>query len=108
MEIKANIGELDTLVTVQTCHIGRGDQGQKTYTFRDHSKVWAKVDHTSDETIGNFNLEDGQSLQLTMYKITGFDTRWRVVVDGKPYEVRAIDRISRFSPLFIVTVSAVD
>lgn len=108
MEIKTNIGELDTLVSIQSCVITRGDRGQKSYNFVPHSKVWAKVDRISDEAIGNHNLEDGQSLQVTMYKISGLTTRWRIVINDKPYSITGIDPISRFSPLCSVTLSAID
>lgn len=107
MEIKTNIGELDTMVEIQSVEIGRGAAGQKTYTPHTHSRVWAKIERLSDEVVGNHNLEDGQSLTATIYKVKGMTTRWRVVVAGKSYEITAIDSISRFSPLCQVTLTAI-
>lgn len=108
MEIRENIGELDTLVTVQSCVISTGAHGQKMYDFTDHSKVWAKVDRTTDEIIGNQNLEEGQSLTVTMYKIKELTSRWRLVIGGKPYAITGTDPISRFSPLCRITLTAID
>lgn len=108
MEIKTNIGEMDQLVLVQSCRIGRGDKGQKTYAWANHSKVWAKVERVADEVINNGNLEAGQSLTVTMYKITGMSTRWRLVIGGKNYEVTGIDPISRFSPLCQVSLTSIE
>lgn len=108
MEIRENIGELDTLVLVQSCTIGTGTRGQKTYVFTDHSRVWAKVDRTADEMVGNGNLEEGQRLQVVMYKIGDMTSRWRLMIDGKAYAITGIDQISRFSPLCRVSLSAVE
>jgi len=108
MELRSNIGELDTLVTVQSCTIGRGDRGQKTYTFTEHSKVWAKVDRVTDEFVGNSNLESSRKLTVTIYKIADLTTRWRLLVGGVPYEITSIDSISRFSPLCQLTVGAIN
>lgn len=108
MENKINIGELDTLVTIQSCELTIGHQGQKTKVFADKGKVWAKVERNVDETIGESNLEAGQSILLTCYKIAGLTTRWRVLVEGKPYEIRSIDPVSRVSPLNILTLFAID
>jgi hypothetical protein len=58
--------------------------------------------------IDNGNLEDGNSLEIHIYKIPGLDTRWRVVVDGKPYEVRSVDMISRLSPVCVLSLFAID
>lgn len=107
MEIRENIGELDTLVTVQSCTVAVGDRGQKSYVFRDHSKVWAKVDRRTDELVDNGNLEDGQSLTVTMYKIQALTSRWRLIIGGKPYAITGTDPISRFSPLMHVSLTAI-
>lgn len=107
MQIRENIGELDTLVTVQYCEIGTGTHGQKTYTFKDHSRVWAKVDRRTDELVDNGNLEDGQSLTVTMYKIQGLTSRWRLIIGGRAYSITGTDPISRFSPLMNVSLTAI-
>lgn len=108
MENRINIGELDTLVTIQRCTIGHGTQGQKTYTFADYGKVFAKVDRQVDEVVNNTNLEEGQNVSLTCYKIAELTTRWRVIIDGRRYAITAIDPVSRVSPLNILSLHAVD
>lgn len=101
-------GQMDTLVTVETCTIGRGDKGQKIYTWAFHSKVWAKVERQVSEAIDNGNLEEGQSLLLTIYKIKDLSTRWRFIVNGQPYQVTAIDPLDRLSPFARVSVQAME
>lgn len=107
MENKVNIGELDTLVMVQSCVITRGDQGQKTMTFTDYRQVWAKVSELVDESVAYDNQEQGQEIRLTLYKIEGLRTSWRVIVNGVTYEVVAIDPISRYSPLNHLTLRTI-
>lgn len=107
MENQVNIGELDTLVTVRQCVITQGDQGAKKYTFSDYGKVYAKVERNVSESVSNTNLEEGQYIQLTIYKIQELTTRWRVVVSNRDYEITGIDPISRVSPLCVLTIHAV-
>lgn len=102
------IGDFDEMVTLRERVIATGDQGQKTYAWRDRSRVWAKVVRRASEMIDNGNLEDGNSLEIHIYKTPGLDTRWRVVVDGKPYEVRSVDMISRISPVCVLSLFAID
>lgn len=108
MENRVNIGELDTLVTVQSVVITTGQQGNKKMSFSTHSTVWAKVERNINEMVGNGNLEEGNTIELTAYKIPGLTVRWRVIVEGVTYEITAIDPISRVSPLNILTLSAID
>lgn len=103
-----NIGELDTLVTVQSCTISKGDVGQKQYAFADHSKVWAKIERDIEEGVENLNLESARSLSATIYKIQGLSSRWRIIVHGVPYNIVSIDPISRYSPLCVVGLTAID
>ena len=99
-----NIGEFDTLVTVRRKVILRGDRSQKTYVWEDHSKVWAKIVENVSEMIDNGNLEDGRSIECHIYKIPGLDTRWRVVVDGVPCDIRSIDMGGRLSPVCVLSL----
>ena len=108
MENSINIGELDTLVTMQKVVITTGQQGNKKMSFENHSTVWAKVERNINEMVGNGNLEEGNTIELTAYKIPGLTVRWRVIVEGVTYEITAIDPISRVSPLNILTLSAID
>lgn len=108
MENSINIGELDTLVTIQKATLTQGAQGNKKTVFVEHSKVWAKVERSINEMVGNGNLEEGNTIELTAYKIPGLTVRWRVIVEGMTYEITAIDPISRISPLNVLTLSAID
>lgn len=102
------IGDFDTLVTVRERIISTGNQAQKTYTWREHSRVWAKVVRNVSQMVDNGNLEDGRSLEVHIYKIAGLDSRWQVVVDGKPYEIRTVDMVSRISPVCVLSLFAID
>ena len=54
------------------------------------------------------NLEEGEFIQLTIYKVPQLTTRWQVKIEGVSYEITAIDPISRLSPLCILTIHALD
>lgn len=108
MENKINLGELDTLVLVQKCVITNGSEGEKVMTYVTHSRPFVKIQRTARESVVNGNLEEGQSLYITMYKIPEMTTRWRIVVDDAPYEISSIDMISRISPLCNVSLSAIE
>ena len=107
MENRINIGELDTLVTVRSCTITTGSQGEKEFSFSDFRDVYAKVDLNVSEFITNTNLEEGQYIQLTIHKIPELTTRWQVIVRGVTYEITGIDPVSRVSPLCVLTLHAV-
>ena len=108
MENNINIGELDTLVTIQKCVITQGAHGNKKAEYFDYLKVWAKVERNVNEMVSNANLEEANSIELTCYKIPALTVRWRVIVDGVPYNITAIDPISRISPLNILTLEGID
>lgn len=102
------IGDMDTLVTLQSCEITRGSKGQKISSYTDYRQVWARVERTVDEQVGDGNLESGHSAVLQIYKVPAMDTRWRALIAGKPFGITAIDPISRLSPVCNVTVQAID
>ena len=108
MENRINFGELDTKVLLRSCEITYGAQGAKKYTFRDYAEVFAKVDRNVSESVTNTNLEQGVDITLTIYKVAALTTRWRVVLDGKAYEITGIDPISRISPLCHLTLNIVE
>lgn len=108
MENSINIGELDTLVTIQKCVTTQGVQGDKKTDYVEHSRVWAKVERNINEMVNNANLEETNSIELTCYKIPDLSVRWRVVIDGTPYNITAIDPISRVSPLNILSLEGID
>lgn len=108
MENSINIGELDTLVSIQKCVTTQGAQGNKKTEYTEHSRVWAKVERNINEMVNNANLEETNNIELTCYKIPDLSVRWRVVIDGIPYNITAIDPISRVSPLNILSLEGID
>lgn len=108
MENNINIGELDTLVTLQKGVVTTGAQGNKRLEFSDHSRVWAKVERNINKMVANSNMEEGNVIELTCYKVEDLDRNWRVIVDGLPYEITAIDPVSRVSPLNILSLRGID
>lgn len=108
MENRINIGELDTLVIVQSVTQTRGARGENQTTFTEYSKVYAKVEKVTSEMVNDENLEAGRSISLTIYKIPALSTRWRIVISGTPYEIRSIDTISRISPLCTLSLAAIE
>lgn len=108
MENSINIGSLDTKVVMLECVIARNSEGSKYFTFTEHSEVWANVDRSVSEQVSVGNLEEGQYINLTIYKIAGLTTRWRVEVESRIYEITAIDPVSRVSPLCILSLHAID
>lgn len=107
MTTNADIGNMDTLVTLQSCVITLNDIGQKVKTYADFRKVWAKIDHSVDEQVSLGNLEAGHVIYLTIYKVPELDTRWRVVIKGDPWQITAIDSIERISPIYRLTLQAI-
>lgn len=107
MENKINFGQLDTLVTVRSCKISTGSEGQKKFTFSDFRDVYAKVDLNVSEFVSNTNLEEGEYIQLTIHKIRELSTRWQIVLKGRSYEITGIDPVSRVSPFCVLTIHAI-
>lgn len=108
METTIRIGDLDTQVELQKLGQSIGSQGQKTWAVTARYTVWAKVERNVNEGIGDENLEANASLTVTIYKVSDLSTRWRVNVEGKTYEVRSIDPISRASLFCTLTLTAID
>ena len=108
MEDQVNIGGLDTLVTLRIVTIGRSKDGSKTYNCRDYGDVYAHIERRIDEQVNTGNLEEGEFIQLTIYKVPQLTTRWQVKIDGISYEITAIDPISRLSSFCILTIHALD
>ncbi|MBO4657949.1 MAG: phage head closure protein [Bacteroidales bacterium] len=108
MTSNADIGAMDTLVTLQSCTITRNDQGAKDKTYADFRKVWAKIDHSVDEQVAYRNLEAGHVIYLTIYKVKELDTRWRVIIDGDAWQISAIDDMDRLSPVYRLTLEAIN
>lgn len=103
-----NMGEMDTLVTLQKCEITYGSEGEKIQTYTDFRRVYANVDRRVSEQVSIGNLEDSDYITLTIYKVPELTTRWRVVVDDRAYEITGMDLISRISPFCTLTLHALD
>ncbi len=102
-----NIGEMDTLITVQSVVQTIGDRGQKKVTVTKHADVYAKVDRRTNEVVDDGNLEAGETVEVTMYKIPALTSRWQLVIAGVPYEIVSIDPISRLSNLNVITARTI-
>lgn len=107
MTTNTDIGNMDTLVTLQTCVITRNEQGAKVKSYADFRKVWAKIDHNADEQVAYGNLESGNVIYLTIYKVPQLDTRWRVVINNVPWEITSIDTIDRLSTVCRLTLQSI-
>ena len=108
MENKLNIGEMDTLVQLVPMTQSRGTQGEKIWTPGTPRQVYAKLESTVDETVGDGNLEADHRMVATVYKVAELNTRWRVVAEGQTFEILSIDPVSRVSPLCQLTLSSLD
>ena len=107
MENKFNIGQLDTLVTVNRCTQSTGSQGEKKFTYSFFRDVYAMVDRSVNNMVANTNLEEGDYVQLTIHKIPELTTRWQIVLDGIDYEITGIDPVSRISPVCVLSLHSI-
>lgn len=102
------IGDFVTKVRMQSCEVSTGDTGEKIYNWRCVRDLFAKVEVSVDEVIDNGNLEQGQALTLTVWKVPGLTTRWRVLIGGVPYSIEGIDPVSRISPVCRISVRSIE
>lgn len=105
-ENRINIGELDTLVSVYSVERTLGLRGQKTLTRTLVATVYAKLDRMVDETVEDDNLEEQETIDVSLYKITGLNTRWQIQISGLFFDIVSIDPISRWSNLCTLTCRA--
>ena len=103
-----NIGTLDTLVTIQEYTVTRSSQGAKSYTPGRSWSVYGNVDLSINEQVSIGNLEEGQYINLTIYKIPALTTRWQVTVEGRHYEITGINPIDRLSNFCVLSLHALD
>ncbi len=102
-----NIGDMDTIITVQSVTQTIGERGQKKVTVTKYADVYAKVDRRINERVDDGNLEAGESVEVLMYKIPELTSRWRLLIDDVPYEIVSIDPISRISNLNVITARTI-
>lgn len=103
-----NTGDLDTLVTINRCIISYGKDNAKKYSFVKFRDVYANVDRRINEQVSIGNLEGGDFINLTIYKIPALDSTWQVVIQGQQYAITAVDLGDRLSPFCTLTIQAVD
>ena len=108
MENRLNIGEMDTLIQLVPMTQSTGAEGEKVWTAGSPRAVFAKLETSVDETIGDGNLEADRTMVATVYKVPDLNTRWRVIVGGQSFEIRSIDPVSRVSPLCQLTLNSLD
>ena len=108
MESKFNIGEMDTLVTVNKVTQATGSQGETKFTYTFFRDVYAKVERNVSEIVSNTNLEQGDYVQLTIHKIAQLTTSWQIVLQGRTYEITGIDPISRVSPVCVLSIHSIN
>lgn len=108
MENKINIGELDTLVTLFAPTAGIGSEGEKYSTYTAHSKVFAKVDRDTVDSLAYDNFDGRDSVSLSIYKVRNMNTRWQVGIEGKRYEILSIDQVSRVSPICTLSLQSIE
>lgn len=103
-----NLGELDTLVQLQSNRTTTGAVGQVISTWVDEGSVWAKAERSADEGVNEGNYGVDQSIRLTVYKNPRLSTRWRVIVHSRPYEIRSIDMGQRTDLTCVLQLAALD
>lgn len=104
---RINPGDLDTLITVQSVTQTVGERGQKRVTVAKYADVYAHLDRSVNETVEDDNLESAETIDVLMYKIPTLTSRWRLLIGGVPYEITAIDPISRYSAFNIITARTI-
>lgn len=108
METGVNIGTMDTRIAVYECITEVGDIGQKKNRLVLRSNVFAAIERSINEQVSNSNLEAGDSITATIYKIHGLTTRWQVKIDGRMYSIAGIDPIDRYSPFCRLTLYIIE
>lgn len=108
MENNINIGDLDTKVTLFAPTASRGNEGEKSATYTEHSEVFAKVEREVTDRLDFENYDGREIVSLTMYKVMDMTTKWQVGISGKRYEILSVDTISRISLFCIVSIQSID
>lgn len=102
-----NPGELDTRITVLSVAQSLGDEGQKQKTPSVYGDVLAQVVQSTDDFVSDDNYEALTTVSVKIYKIPNLTTRWRLRIDGIEYEIIAVDPISRWSPVCVLTARTI-
>lgn len=103
-----NIGNFDTLVTLEAPAHSRGRQGELIVAYSTVADVYGELTVDLGESVGDDNFESIDTSMFTTYKVAGLTTRWRAVIDGKPYGIIQVDMMDRLSPFCRITLRALD
>lgn len=108
MNDNRTIGGMDTLIELQRGVVETNGVGAKRYAFTHYSDVFARIEASDDESIQDDNLAEGARLSVTIYKVAELNTRWRVIIAGKPYQIDSIDRGLRTDVLCTLRVTSIN
>ena len=98
MADSVNIGRFDERITLLACETTRGSRGEKVETYHPVRETVAHVEPATSESDASNNIFSGHSINVTLYRVKGMDTRWRIQWQGKAYNIKTIDAIERISP----------
>lgn len=107
MPAEINIGSFDEVVELLRCETTKDERGAKVETYTLASHRLAHVDLSSSETDADYNVYSERSITVTMYKVKGISTRWRLRWRGRQYNIQSVQPVDRMSPFTIVTAEEV-
>ena len=107
MAAEINIGTFDEVVELLRCETTKDERGAKveSYTFAAHRM--ANVELSAGETDADYNVCSERSISVTMYRVRGISTRWRLRWRGRQYGIKSLQSVGRMSPFVIVTAEEV-
>ena len=98
MADSVNIGRFDERITLLACETSIGARGEKVESYHPVKDTLALIEPATSESDAANNIYSGHSIYATMYRVPGMDTRWRILWQGKQYNIKTIDPIERISP----------
>lgn len=99
MADNVNIGKFEEIILLLACETTTDDNGEKVETYHPVKRTLAHVEPATSESDASNNIYSGHSINVTLYRVPGMDTRWRIVWKGKGYNIKTIDPIERISPI---------
>ena len=103
MPVEVNIGSFDEVVELLECVTTKDERGAKVESFQLAARRVAHVEISSAETDSDYNVVSERSITVTMYKVCGIDTRWRIRWRGRQYGIKSVQPVDRMSPFTILT-----
>lgn len=107
MPVEVNIGTFDEVVYLYTCETSKDARGAKVESYQCAGQRLARVDLSSSETDADYNVFSERSITVTMYKVCGISTRWRLGWRGHYYNIQSVQPVDRMSPFTVVTAQEV-